>query len=120
MSNIILLLIIGLLAGIVSGGLGVGGGIIIIPGLLFLMGFSQHQAQGTSLALMVAPIGLIAAYNYYKAGHVNIKYAAIILVAFFLGSYLGSLVSVNLPGKTLQKVFGILLLITGFKLILTK
>ncbi len=111
---------IGLLAGFVSGGLGVGGGIIIIPALLFIMGFTQHQAQGTSLAIMVAPIGLIAAFNYYKQGYVNIKFAAIILIAFFIGSYFGSAVAVNIPGKALQKVFGVMLLVAGAKMIFAK
>lgn len=120
MNEFILLLLIGLLAGMVSGGLGVGGGIIIVPALLFFMGLTQHQAQGTSLAIMVAPIGLLSAYNYYKEGYVNIKFALIILVAFYFGSYFGSKFSVHLSGKVLQKSFALLLFIASLKLFFNK
>ncbi|MCX6256533.1 MAG: TSUP family transporter [Bacteroidia bacterium] len=86
MSDFIILILVGLLAGFVSGSAGVGGGIVIVPALVFIMGFTQHEAQGTSLALMVAPIGLISAWNYYRHGYVNIKFALILLAAFFMTS----------------------------------
>jgi hypothetical protein len=120
MTEILILLLIGLMAGFVSGTFGVGGGIVLIPALIFVMGFTQHQAQGTSLALMIAPIGLIAAWNYYKQGFVNIKVAAILLIAFFAGSYFGSLLAVNISGKILQKIFGVMMIIVALKLIFGK
>ncbi len=120
MSEIFILLLIGITAGFLSGGFGIGGGIIIIPALIFLLGFTQHQASGTSLAFMSAPIGLLAAINYYKAGHVNIKAAAFILAAFFIGSYLGSKIAINIPAKTLQRAFGFILLLSSLKFIFGK
>lgn len=118
--QIILIIIIGLLAGFVGGSLGVGGGIIIVPALLFLMGFSQHEAQGTYLAVLLFPIGILGVVNYYKNGYVHFKYAAILIVAFLLGSYLGSLLAVNLPDKILTKIFGLFMLLVSIKMILGK
>ena len=120
MNEVVILLLIGLVAGTMSGGLGVGGGIIIVPALVFFLGYTQHQASGTSLAMMVAPIGLFSAWNYYRNGFVEIKSSAIILIAFFLGSYIGSLIAVNLPAKTLQRIFGFILLAVSIKFILGK
>ena len=101
--------------------MGVGGGIIVVPALVFFYGMTQHEAQGTSLAVLAVPFGFIAAaYNYHKQGFVNYKYAIILVVAFFIGSYLGSLISINIPAKTLKKAFGILMLIAGLKMILGK
>lgn len=118
--QIILIIIIGLMAGFVGGSLGVGGGIIIVPALLFLMGFSQHEAQGTYLAVLLFPIGILGVVNYYKHGYVHFKFAAILIVAFLLGSYLGSLLAVNLPDKVLTKIFGIFMLFVSIKMILGK
>lgn len=118
--QIILIIIIGLLAGFVGGSLGVGGGIIIVPALLFLLGFSQHEAQGTYLAVLLFPIGILGVLNYYKHGYVHFKFAAILIVAFLLGSYLGSLLAVNLPDKVLTKIFGIFMLFVSIKMILGK
>lgn len=118
--QIILIIIIGLLAGFVGGSLGVGGGIIIVPALLFLMGFSQHEAQGTYLAVLLFPIGILGVVNYYKHGYVHFKFAAILIIAFLLGSYLGSLLAVNLPDKVLTKIFGIFMLFVSIKMILGK
>ena len=120
MAEIIILLMIGLLAGFVGGSFGIGGGIIIIPALVFVMGYSQHMAQGTSLAMMIPPIGILAAMNYYKSGFINIKAALILVVAFVIGSYFGSLISIHIQGKMLQKVFGVLVLIVALKMIFGK
>ncbi len=119
-NEIIILVLIGFLAGVVGGSLGLGGGIIIVPALVFIMGFSQHHAQGTSLAVLLFPIGILAVLHYAKNGYVNYKYAVILIVAFILGSYLGSVISVHLPAKTLKKVFGIFMLIVSVKMILDK
>ena len=88
--NIVLYLLLGLVAGIFGGLLGLGGGIIIIPAMVFLFGMSEHQAQGTSLALMVPPIGLLAAWVYYKQGFVDLKMAAFVCLGFFIGGLLGA------------------------------
>lgn len=117
MNEIILLLIVGLLAGFVGGMMGVGGGVVVIPALIFIMGFSQHQAQGTALAFMLPPIGLMAAWNYYKAGYVNVKYALLLMVAFVVGAWVGSMISVQLPDKVLKKIFGVMLLYVAYRMI---
>lgn len=119
-NEVILLIVIGFLAGIVGGSLGLGGGIIIVPALVFILGFSQHHAQGTSLAVLLFPIGILGVINYAKNGYVNFKFAAILIVAFVLGSYLGSEISVHLPAKTLKKVFGFFLLFISIKMIFNK
>ncbi len=108
------------MAGIIAGALGVGGGIIIVPALVFIFGMTQHQAQGTSLAVLLFPIGILAVLNYYKKGYVNFKFAIVLIIAFILGSYIGSLISINLPDKALKKIFGVLMLVAGLKMILSK
>jgi hypothetical protein len=120
LTEIFILIAIGLMAGFTGGALGLGGGIVIVPALVFIMGLSQHQAQGTSLAVIVFPVALLGAYNYYKSGYVNIKFVVILAVAFFVGSYLGSLMSINLPEKILKKVFGFTILLLSLKMIFDK
>ena len=117
---LLILLGIGIITGVMAGMLGIGGAIIMTPALLYFMGFSQHMAQGTSLAVMLPPIGIIAAYNYYKAGEVNIKFALILAAAFLLGSYFGSKLALNLPQETLRKMFGVLMLLVAAKMLFTK
>ena len=118
--QILTLAIIGLMAGVFSGTLGVGGAIIVIPSLIFFMGLTQHQAQGTSLAFMVPPATLMAAINYSKNGYVNWKYALVLAVMFFVGTYFGSLLSVSLNEKVLKKIFGGLMLLVALKMIFSK
>ncbi len=118
--QIIILSLIGLLAGIIAGGMGVGGGIIIVPALVLIFGMSQHHAQGTSLAVLLPPISLLAVFKYHKDGYIDYKFALILALAFFLGSYLGGIFAVNLPAKTLKKIFGILMLLAGIKMIFGK
>ncbi len=115
--EVLILVVIGLLAGFIGGSLGVGGGIIIVPALVLILGLTQHQAQGTSLAMMLAPIGILAAINYYREGHVNVGYAVILMIVFILGSYLGSLFAIKLPAVALKKIFGVLMLIAGIRMI---
>ena len=118
-STIVMLVLIGICAGLLSGFVGVGGGLIIIP-LLVLMGLSQHVAQGTSLAIMLPPIGVLAAWNYHKAGYVEWKYAMIVAAAFILGGYFSSKWAVNLDAKMLKKIFGLVMLVGGVKLVVGK
>jgi uncharacterized membrane protein YfcA len=119
-SQIILLAIIGLMAGVFSGTFGVGGAIIVIPALIFFLGMSQHQAQGTSLAFMLPPVTLMATLTYWKNGYVNWKFALILAVMFFVGTYFGSMISIGLNDRILRKMFGGLLLIVALKIIFTK
>ncbi|HYX09351.1 MAG TPA: sulfite exporter TauE/SafE family protein [Bacteroidales bacterium] len=120
LTTLLLLIITGLLAGFVGGAMGVGGGIIIVPALVFILGFTQHEAQGTSLAVLLFPIGILAVINYTKSGYVNYKYAIILILAFVIGSYFGSVVSVHLPDRILKKAFGILMLIVGIRMVFGK
>jgi hypothetical protein len=119
-SMLLVLIGIGIVTGVMAGMLGIGGAIIMIPALVFFMGFSQQAAQGTSLAVMLPPIGIIAAYNYYKAGHVNFKFAMILAAAFLIGSYFGSKLALDLPQPVLKKIFGVLLLLVAAKMLLSK
>ena len=118
-TTLILLLCIGLLAGVLSGLIGIGGGIIMIP-LLLLLGLSQHQAQGTSLAVLAVPVTALAAYNYYKEGYVDWKYAALIAIFFVIGGYIGSKFALQIDEKVLKKIFGFVLLLVAGKLIFGK
>ncbi|MCK5535031.1 sulfite exporter TauE/SafE family protein [bacterium] len=118
MSPICLYLIIGLLAGSLSGLLGIGGGSIIIPILIYLFGLSQHQAQGTTLALMVPPIGLLAAWHYYRNGNVNIYMASYICIGFLIGGLIGAFLAHSISAIILKRIFGVFLLIISIKMII--
>ncbi len=114
----VLLMLIGLVAGVLGGLVGVGGGIIIIPALVYMFGFSQHQAQGTTLAILVPPIGLLAAWMYYKAGYVDLKVASYVCIGFFFGGAIGGKLASGLPTSALEKVFGVFLVLFGIRMIL--
>jgi uncharacterized membrane protein YfcA len=119
-ANIILYLLLGLIAGVLSGLLGIGGGIFIIPALIFLLGFSQQTAQGTTLAMMVPPIGLLAAWAYYKAGFVDLKIAGLMCIGFFVGGFFGAKFATAIPEATLSRIFGVAMLIVSVKMIIGK
>jgi uncharacterized protein len=119
-SVLLILIVIGIITGIMAGMLGIGGAIIMIPAMVYFLGLTQQTAQGTSLAVMLPPIGVIAAYNYYKAGQVNIKFALILAAAFIIGSYFGSKIALNVPQQVLKKVFAALLLLVAAKMLLSK
>jgi uncharacterized protein len=119
LETILMLFLIGLTAGLLSGLVGIGGGIIMVPLLLF-MGLSQHQAQGTSLAVLSVPVTLLAAINYYKQGYVDWKFAVVMAIFFIIGGYFGSKLAVHLDQKILKKIFGVILLIVAGKLLLEK
>ena len=118
--TLLTLVLIGLITGAVGGMLGLGGGVILIPALVYFIGLNQHEAVGTSLAVMLPPIGLFAAYNFYKAGQVNLKYALILAVAFMVGSYFTSKIAVSIPENTLRKIFSVFLVLVGFKMFFSK
>jgi len=120
MTTLIILLCIGLLAGILSGMVGVGGGIIIVPALVYFMSMSQHEAQGTSLAVLLLPVGILAVYNYYKAGSVDVRTTLIIASTFVIGGFIGSKISIALDQNLVKKIFGVFLLLVGIKMLLGK
>jgi uncharacterized membrane protein YfcA len=117
---ILSLILIGILAGVLSGLVGVGGGIIMVPLLVMFFGFNQHQAQGTSLAVLAVPVTAVAVFNYYKEGQINIKYAAIIAVFFVVGSIFGSKFALTLDQKMLKKIFAVVLLVIAGKMLMDK
>lgn len=114
----LLYVLLGLLAGTCSGFFGIGGGTIIIPFLVFVAGFSQHQAQGTTLALMVPPIGLLAALRYYYDGNVNIKAAIFICLGFIIGGLVGANIVSSIPDAILKKMFAVYIILVGLKMLL--
>ena len=120
MVNVLLFVLLGLGAGVLSGLVGLGGGFIIVPALVYLFGLSQHQAQGTTLALLVPPIGLLAAWTYYRHGHVDLKIAAFICLGFFVGGLLGARAAVGMSGEVLRRVFGCVLLLIALRMIIGK
>ena len=120
LSNFLLLVIVGLAAGFLAGTFGVGGGIIIVPALVYVFAMTQHQAQGTSLVVLLFPVGILAVWNYYKEGYVNFKFAIVLILFFVIGGYFGSLFSTNLSDSMLKKLFGGLMLIAGAQMILGK
>ena len=113
---ILLLVIIGLAAGILSGLVGVGGGIIVVPALVFFLSFSQQQAQGTSLGLLLLPVGILAVFNYYKQGHIDFRVIGIMAVAFVIGGWLGSKWALTLPEITVKRIFAVILFYSAFKM----
>jgi len=117
MQTILLLVLVGLAAGVLSGMVGVGGGIIIVPALVYILGFSQLEAQGTSLGLLLLPVGIFAVLNYYKQGYIDMKVVAIMCVAFVIGGWVGSKVSLSLPQETVKKIFAVLMLLIAGKML---
>ena len=121
-STILLLIGIGISAGLLSGFIGVGGGIIIVPALVFIMGFTQHEAQGLSIATMLPPIGIMAFYSYWQHGTItknSIGYAAIIAVAFVIGGFIGSKVALKISPNLIRLIFGTFMLFVAFKMIVS-
>jgi uncharacterized membrane protein YfcA len=114
-TTILILLCIGLFAGLLSSVIGIGGGIVIVPALVFLLLMDQKMAQGTSLALLLPPVGIFAVINYYKAGYVDLKVAGILIVAFVAGSLVGSKFALGLPENVIKKVFGAFLMLVSVK-----
>jgi len=101
--------ILGLAAGTVSGLLGIGGAVVIIPALVFIFGFSQRMAQGTTLLLMVPPIGLLAAWQYYRSGDADLRAGAIIAALFFVGGFFGAKLAEHIEAELLRKIFAVCL-----------
>lgn len=115
--TILILILTGIAAGILGGLVGVGGGIIIVPSLVYFLSFSQKSAQGTSLGLLLLPVGIFGVLQYYKQGHVDFKVVAIVAIGFLAGSYFGSKIALSLPQETVKKIFAIMLLLIAFKML---
>jgi uncharacterized membrane protein YfcA len=114
-TSILILLVIGLAAGMMSSMVGIGGGVVIVPSLVIIFAMSQKMAQGTSLAMLLPPIGVLAVINYYKAGYIDFKVAGVLCIAFIVGSYLGSKIALNLQESTLKRIFGVFLMALAVK-----
>jgi uncharacterized membrane protein YfcA len=117
--TIIILSIIGIFAGILSGFVGVGGGVIIVPALVFFLGLSQHTAQGTSLFVLSMPVVIFAVMNYWKSGNIEWKYGLVIAATFLIGAYVGSKLSLKLSPGMVKLIFGVFLAYVSFRLILS-
>ncbi len=117
MQTVIILLLVGLTAGVLSGMVGIGGGIVIVPALVYFLGFSQLNAQGNSLALIMLPVGFLGVIQYYKMGHVNYNVVLILAAGFILGSFFGSRISLSIPQDTVKKIFAMLMILIACKML---
>lgn len=115
--TVLVLILIGLAAGALSGLVGVGGGIIIVPALVYFLQFSQKDAQGTSLGILLLPVGILAVMQYYKQGHVDTRVVMVVSVAFVVGSLFGSKLALNLPDEKVKKIFAICMIIIALKML---
>lgn len=120
LTTLLVLVIIGVAAGMLSGFVGVGGGIIIVPALMWALGFTQHQATGTSLAILLLPVGILAVYNYHRAGNIDWRAAIIIGATFVVGAYFGSRFSLAIRPETVKRIFGGVMIVAALKLIFGK
>ena len=111
---------LGLVAGIFGGMFGLGGGLIVIPAMVYLFGFSQHQAQGTALAMMLPPVGILAVLRYYYNGNIKWAVAGFMCLGFIVGGLVGAHLAQAVPGLWLKRCFGALMLLVSLKLIIGK
>lgn len=116
----VVIAVIGLVGGVLSGLFGIGGGLVIVPGLMLLAGFTAAEAAGTSLAALLLPVGILGAAEYYRSGNVNVAAAAIIAVGLLLGAYVGARIGTSLDPVTAQRAFGVFLLLVGLRLVLVR
>ncbi len=117
MQTILIVILIGIAAGVLSGMVGVGGGLIVVPSLIYFLGFSQHSAQGTSLGMILLPVGILGVLQYYKQGNVDFKIVGILAIGFLAGSYFGSKVALSISQEMLKKVFAIFMLLIALKML---
>lgn len=119
-ADVLILLSVGLLAGVLSGLVGIGGGIVIVPVLVYFFAMNQKSAQGTVLFMFLLPIGILGVINYYKAGHVDIKSALIMAITFTIGSYIGSKTAIAIDTKVVKQIFATVIILIGIKMLLGK
>ncbi len=115
--TILIIILIGIVAGTLSGLVGIGGGIIIVPALVYFIGFSQKTAQGTSLGLILLPVGILGVLQYYRQGHIDVKVVWVLAIGFLIGGYLGSKIALNLSQETVKKIFAVLMIIIALKML---
>ena len=118
--TVVILLVIGVFAGMLSGLVGIGGGVVIVPALVLFLGYSQHLAQGTTLAMMVPPVGILAVYSYYQDGKVDIKTAAILCIGFLLGGAIGGRIVIGLSDEVVRRIFTVLVFLISLKMFFAK
>ncbi len=116
-ATLVMLILVGLAAGFLSGLIGIGGGVIIVPALVFFLGFTQKQAQGTSLGILLLPVGILAVIQYYKQGYLNINYVLIVSVAFVAGGFLGSKLALSLSDEKVKKIFAVIMMLIAIKML---
>lgn len=116
-TTIIILVLIGLIAGMLSGLIGIGGGVIIVPCLVYFLAFTQKDAQGTSLGLLMLPVGVLGVMQYYKMGHVDYKLIGILAIGFVLGSFLGSKLALTISDGNLKKIFAVIMILIACKIL---
>ncbi len=115
--TVLIIIMVGIAAGMLSGLVGVGGGIIIVPALVYFIGFSQKTAQGTSLAMIMLPVGILGVMQYYKQGHVDFRIVGLLAIGFLAGSFFGSKMALSISQETLKKVFAIVMIIIAIKML---
>ena len=120
MTEIIQFIILGLFGGVMSGLLGIGGAILIVPALVYFFGFDQKMAQGTTLAMLISPVGLLGVWQYYNTGNINFKAAGIMCIGLFIGAYFGGYFANQVSNDTLRKIFGVLLFLISIKMLFGK
>ncbi|MFZ2783083.1 MAG: sulfite exporter TauE/SafE family protein [Sediminibacterium sp.] len=116
-TTILLLVVVGLVAGFLSGLIGIGGGVIIVPALVLFLGFTQKEAQGTSLGILLLPVGILAVIQYYKQGYMNVNYVLIVAAAFVFGGFLGSKLALGLSDAKMKKIFAIIMMLIAIKML---
>lgn len=114
--TLLIIILVGIAAGLLSGLVGVGGGIVIVPALVYFLSFSQKTAQGTSLGLIMLPVGILGVLQYYKQGHVDFRVVGILAIGFLAGSYFGSRISLSMSQESVKKVFAVLMMIIAIKM----
>ncbi len=117
LQTMLIIILVGIAAGMLSGLVGVGGGIIIVPALVYFIGFSQKTAQGTSLGLILLPVGILGVMQYYKQGHIDVKVVIILAIGFLAGSFFGSKIALSLQQDTIKKIFAVLMIIIAVKML---
>ena len=117
--TILTLLGIGLTAGVFAGMFGIGGGLIIVPALLFIVKMKELEALGTSLAALIPPVGLLGALEYYRNGHINIRYAALLALGLFIGAYFGARFVISLPPHLIRRLYAGFLLLIAARMLIT-